>query len=78
MKKGFKLFAAALIALSSFVPAQADEITLLDGTDQSEYAPIYGYNNDSEGNISQTIIHESYLEGLQGADITELYVYHAT
>lgn len=77
MKKGFKLFAAALIALSSFMSAQADEITLFDGTDQSEYAPIYGYNNDSEGNISQTIIHESYLEGLQGADITALKFYIA-
>ena len=56
MKKCFKLLSAALIALASFVPAQADEITLFDGTDQSEYSPIYGYNNDSEGNISQTII----------------------
>ena len=55
MKKGFKLLSAALIALASFVPAQADEITLFDGTATSEYAPIYGYNNDSEGSISQTI-----------------------
>lgn len=77
MKKCFKLLSAALIALASFVPAQADEITLFDGTDQSEYSPIYGYNNDSEGNISQTIIHESYLEGLKGADITALKFYIA-
>ena len=77
MKKCFKLLSAAFIALASFVPAQAAEITLFDGTDQSEYSPIYGYNNDSEGNISQTVIHASYLEGLVGADITALKFYIA-
>lgn len=77
MKEGFKLFFAALIALASFVPAQAAEITLFDGTDTSEYSPIYGYNNDSEGNISQTILPASALEGLEGAEISALKFYIA-
>lgn len=77
MKKSFKLLSAALIALASFVPAQADEITLFDGTEVSEYSPIYGYNNDSEGNISQTILPASSLEGLEGAEISALKFYIA-
>ena len=77
MKKGFKLLSAALIALSSFVPAQADEITLFDGTVLSEYAPIYGYNNDSEGNISQTIFPAASLEDLVGAEISSMKFYIA-
>ena len=77
MKKGFKLFAAALFALSSFVSVQAAEITLFDGTNQSEYSPIYGYNNDSEGNISQTILPASALEDLVGAEISSLKFYIA-
>ena len=77
MKKCFKLLSAALIALASFVPAQAAEITLFDGTDQSEYSPIYGYNNDSEGNISQTILPATALDVLQGAEISALKFYIA-
>ena len=77
MKKSFKLLSAALIALASFVPVHADEVTLFEGTEQSEYTPIFGYNNDSEGNTTQTIIHASYLEGLEGADITALKFYIA-
>lgn len=77
MKKCFKLLSAALIALATFVPAQAAEITLFDGTDQSEYSPIYGYNNDSEGNISQTILPATALDVLQGAEISALKFYIA-
>ena len=77
MKKSFKLFAAALFALSSFVSAQANEITLFDGTATSEFSPIYGYNNDSEGNINQTILPAASLEGLVGADISALKFYVA-
>lgn len=77
MKTSFKLIFAALFALASFASAQADEITLFDGTDTSEYSPIYGYNNDSEGNISQTILPASALGEIEGAEISALKFYIA-
>ena len=77
MKKGFKLLFAALFALASFVSAQADEITLFDGTDMSEYSPVYAYNNDVNGHITQTILPASYLESMVGATITSMKFYVA-
>ena len=77
MKKSFKLLSAALFALCSFVSVQAAEITLFDGTDKNEFSPFYGYNNDTEGSITQTILPASALDGLEGAEISALKFYIA-
>ena len=78
MKKSFKLLFAALIALASFAPAQADEITLFDGTDQSECVPIRSYYYDTQDYPVQTIMPAEQLEDMIGATISSMKFYIAT
>lgn len=75
MKKCFKLFAAALFALASFVPAQADVLTVYDGDDTSEKSPIYGWYYDTPGYTVQTIMHADSLTPMQGAFIKSMKFY---
>ncbi len=77
MKKSFRLLSAALIALASFVSAQAATITLFDSTDQSPYCPVYTYNNDNEGHATQTILPASEIQALTGATINSMKFYVA-
>ncbi len=77
MKKSFRLLFAALIALTSFVSAQAVEITLFDSDDQSAYSPIYCYNNDVEGHATQTILPASEIQALAGSTINSMKFYVA-
>lgn len=42
MKKSFQLLSAALIALASFVPAQAATLLVNDGTNTNYNVPIEG------------------------------------
>lgn len=78
MKKFSKLMSAALMALATFVPAQADELTLFDGTVAGEDAPIYGYNYDSQGYITQTIFPEAELTAMKGTFISSMKFYVAS
>ena len=78
MKKSFKLLFAALIALASFAPAQADEITLFDSTDQSECVPIRSYYYDTQDYPVQTIMPAEQLEDMIGATISSMKFYIAT
>ena len=59
MKKVCKLMSAALIALASFVPAQAETMTVYDGTVQNEIVPLYGFYYDAENYTVQTIYQEA-------------------
>ena len=77
MKKGFKLFFAALIALASFVPAQADELTVFDDVQTSECTPFYGYNCDVANYRVQTILPENDLSAMTGAVISSMKFYIA-
>ena len=72
MKKFFTLF-AALMMLS----ASAETVTVFEGTDTNDGAPIYGYNYDSEGYITQTILPETDLGVLKGKTITGMKFYVA-
>ena len=77
MKNCFKLMTAALMALAMFVPAQAEEVTLFQGTNTNEKVPIRGNYVDTEGYIIQTILPEAELTALQGKDITSMKFYVA-
>ena len=69
MKKCFKLLSAALIALASFVPAQADELTVYDEASTNEFSPIYGYYYDTPGNIvSNDPSRGAYCDDLGGCE----------
>lgn len=75
MKKSFKLFAAALMALAMIVPAQAEELTIYEGTESKEDAPINGQYIDVEGVLTQVIYPASSLTDLMGKQINSLTFY---
>lgn len=77
MKKGFKLLSAALIALSSFVPAQAEILTINDGTNTNYNVPIEGQYADTEGCAVQTILPESQVASMTGGFIKSMKFYIA-
>ena len=66
MKKSFKLLSAALIALASFVPSQAETILINDGTDTNQYSPIDGYDFDVTDLRVQTIYPEAQVAQMAG------------
>lgn len=69
---------AALIALASFVSAQADELTVFDdGTATCEEVPIRGYWYDTQDYKVQTILPESEFTSILGASITSMKFYIA-
>ena len=62
MKKLLALFAVVAVAFA----AQAVELTVAEGTDQAQYAPIYGMYMDTRGTVSQVIYPADMLAGMQG------------
>ena len=75
MKKSFKLFAAALMALGIFAPAQATELTLFDGTYTCRVAPINVYWLEAAGTQTQVIYPEAELAPLKGRPINSMKFY---
>ena len=78
MKKSFILMCAALFALTSFVPAQAEELTVFGaGTATCEEVPIRGYWYDTQDYKVQTILPESEFANMIGASVTAMKFYIA-
>jgi hypothetical protein len=80
MKKSFKLLSAALFALAAFMPVQAQTmVTVADGTAVGEYAPVYGYNFESEVQHNQMQYPAAELaEMANGAEINAMKFYTST
>ena len=72
MKKCFKLLSAALIALASFVPAQAAELTVFEGTSTNTKVPLYGMYMDTPGTRVQVMYPESALADMVGLPINSV------
>ena len=77
MKKSFKLLSAALIALASFVPSQAETLLINDGTDTNQHSPIDGYDFDVTDLRVQTIYPEAQVAQMAGTFITSMKFYIA-
>ena len=78
MKKSFRLLSAALIALASFVSAQAaDTLLVNDGTDTNYNVPIEGQYTDGPGCAVQTIFPESQVAPMNGGIISSMTFYIA-
>ena len=75
MKKSFKLFSAALLALAMFVPAHAETLTVYNGEDYNNLVPLYGGYYDTQNMASQMIYRAADIEAMQGAVITSLKFY---
>ena len=71
MKKIFTLFAVAAMALA----AQADVLTICDGTETNSNVPISGFNYDLRNTMSQMIYPANMLTELQNGKITEVKFY---
>ena len=75
MKKSFKLLSAALIALISFAPsANAGELVVCDGDDNSSYFPVYGFYYDQQFH-DQMIYPVNMLYDMVGKNITSITFY---
>jgi len=77
MKKSLKLMSAVLMALATFVPAQADELTIFEGTATSDCIPVRPTYYDWEGYNSQAIYPEAQLAAMQGQPIKAMKFYFA-
>ncbi len=77
MKKCFKLLSAALIALASFVPAQAETLLINDGTATNKYSPISTYDFDVTDLRVQTIYPEEQVTQMAGTFIKSMKFYVA-
>ena len=78
MKKSIKLLSAALIALASFVPAQAATLLVNDGTATSMNSPIDTYDFDVTDLRVQTIYPEAQVAEMAGTFIKSMKFYIAT
>ena len=80
MKKSFKLLSAALFALAAFMPVQAQTmVTVADGTEVGEFAPIYGYNFESEQQHNQMQYPAAEMAAMtNGAEIKAMMFYTST
>ena len=71
MKKIFTLIAVAVMALA----AQADVLTICDGTETNSNVPISGFNYDLRNTMSQMIYPAEKLNDMQNGKITEVKFY---
>ena len=71
MKKFFTLIAVAAMAFA----AQANILTVAEGTGEAQYAPFYGFQMDALGSISQVIYPADMLADMNGGTITEIKFY---
>ncbi|MBR5170211.1 MAG: dockerin type I repeat-containing protein [Muribaculaceae bacterium] len=76
MKKCFKLFAAALMALTMFMPAQAnEELTICNGNTTSSYIPFKPIDFQDAGMHSQLIYPAELLTEMNGQQINSITFY---
>ena len=73
MKKIFTLLTAVLVSFSTF----AGELTVAEGTNTSEYLPIYAYYGDVATQHSQIIYPASLIKALEGSSISAITFYIA-
>jgi hypothetical protein len=71
MKKFFTLIAVAAMAFA----AQANILTVAEGTDEALYVPFYGFMMDTQGSISQVIYPADMLAEMNGGTISEVKFY---
>ncbi len=74
MKKVNRLFVAALMALASLLPVQAEEVVVADGHHYSSQFPVVMryYNQNTTHNFAQMIYPASMLNELNGKKIISL------
>ena len=76
MKKSFKLFAAALMVLAMFVPAQANDVlTICEGTNSSSYVPFRNIDFQDDGMHTQLIYPAEMITAMSGQSINSVVFY---
>jgi len=73
MKKFFTFFAVAAMAFA----AQANVLTVADGTATNNYAPIYGLYTDTQNTMVQMIYPQDMLVDMQGGKISQVKFFNA-
>jgi hypothetical protein len=65
------------MTLGGASPAWADELTLYNNENTSQYLPVNGYYADTKGNISEFVIPASSLSSMAGGTISSIKFYSA-
>lgn len=69
------LLFAVLLSLAGVMKANADELTVYDGTGSSTYYPVHGNYADTNNSLSEFIIPASALSEMSGASISKMTFY---
>lgn len=69
------LLFAVLLSLAGVTKANADELTVYDGTGSSTYYPVHGNYADTNNSLSEFIIPASALSEMSGASISKMTFY---
>ena len=77
MRKSTHFYSLLLTALFllPWSGMKAETLTVAEGTDENSYNPVYTYNADTQGGISQIIYPASLLSNLENGTITAVKFY---
>ena len=76
--KQLKLLLTFLLVALAIPIAQADELTVGNGSNSDSYVPLYGSYMDESGTYSQTVYSSAMLSSLAGQKITQISYYPTT
>ncbi len=66
---------ALLVALCCHIAASAETLTVYDGTNDSQYLPVYGYYADMSSDVSEFVIPSGQLSDMENGTISALTFY---
>lgn len=70
-----RLSLTLLVALCCHTAASAETLTVYDGTNDSQYVPVYGYGADTQGTTSEFVIPRGQLGAMKDGTISALTFY---
>lgn len=73
-----RLSLTLLVALCCLTAASAETLTVYDGTDDSQYLPVYGYYADVSGTKTEFVIPKGELSNMEDGTISALTFYLKT
>jgi len=73
-----RLSLTLLVALCCHTAASAETLTVYDGTDDSQYLPVYGYWADMSSDVSEFVIPKGQLSDMEDGTISALTFYLKT
>ena len=73
-----RLILTLLVALCCHIAASAETLTVYNGTNNSNYLPVYGFGVDTQGTTSEFVIPKEQLGAMEDGTISALTFYLQT